>query len=49
MARAWEALPDSTYDAMFWIAKSGPEHYGEHLPRLREWVKELAGESGPRG
>ena len=24
-----------------WIRKSGPEHYEEHLPRLREWVKEV--------
>ena len=43
MVRAWGAQPDSSDDAMFWIAKSGPEHYDEHLPRLREWVKELAG------
>jgi hypothetical protein len=26
-----------------WLRKAGPEHYAEHLPRLREWVKELAG------
>lgn len=24
-----------------WVAKSGPDHYEEHLPRLREWVPEL--------
>jgi hypothetical protein len=28
-------------EAAFWIRKSGAEHYGEHLPRLREWVTEL--------
>ena len=26
-----------------WLRKAGPEHYAEHLPRLREWVKELGG------
>ena len=26
-----------------WLRKAGPEHYAEHLPRLREWVKELSG------
>jgi len=25
-----------------WLRKAGPEHYAEHLPRLREWVKELS-------
>jgi catechol 2,3-dioxygenase-like lactoylglutathione lyase family enzyme len=30
-------------DAAFWISKAGPEHYAEHLPRLREWAKELTG------
>jgi hypothetical protein len=24
-----------------WIRKSGPEHYAEHVPRLREWVGEI--------
>ena len=28
-------------DASFWIRKAGPDHYDEHLPRLREWVKEV--------
>ena len=26
-----------------WLRKAGPDHYAEHLPRLREWVKELSG------
>ena len=26
-----------------WLRKAGPEHYAEHLPRLREWVRELSG------
>jgi hypothetical protein len=29
--------------ADLWLRKAGPEHYAEHLPRLREWVKQLAG------
>jgi hypothetical protein len=28
-------------DATWWIAKAGPDHYDEHLPRLREWVADL--------
>jgi Mycothiol maleylpyruvate isomerase N-terminal domain len=29
--------------ADLWLRKAGPEHYAEHVPRLREWVKELSG------
>jgi hypothetical protein len=29
--------------ADLWLRKAGPEHYAEHVPRLREWVKELVG------
>jgi hypothetical protein len=32
-----------TVEADRWVRKAGPEHYAEHLPRLREWVKELIG------
>ena len=42
MLRAWGTLPDESDEADRWIRKSGPEHYEEHLPRLREWVGELA-------
>jgi hypothetical protein len=41
MLRAWRSLPEPSPEADRWISKSGPEHYAEHLPRLREWVKEL--------
>ena len=41
MLHALSALPSVTEDALRWVRKSGPEHYGEHLPRLREWVDEL--------
>jgi mycothiol maleylpyruvate isomerase-like protein len=42
MLRAWRSLPEGSPEADRWIRKSGPEHYAEHLPRLREWVGELA-------
>jgi hypothetical protein len=41
MLRVWRALPDGSPEADRWISKAGPEHYAEHLPRLREWVPEL--------
>jgi hypothetical protein len=42
MLRAWEPVADSAPDVERWIRKSGPEHYVEHIPRLREWVASLA-------
>jgi hypothetical protein len=41
MLRAWRSLPNDSPEADRWISKSGPEHYAQHLPRLRDWVKEL--------
>jgi hypothetical protein len=41
MLLAWGELPELTPDAAFWIRKAGAEHYGEHLPRLREWIGQL--------
>lgn len=41
MLLEWGELPEVTPEAAFWIRKAGAEHYGEHLPRLREWVAEL--------
>jgi hypothetical protein len=43
MLRAWRSLPEASPEADRWIAKSGPEHYAEHLPRLRDWVSEVDG------
>jgi hypothetical protein len=43
MLRAWESLRETSAEADRWIRKAGPEHYGEHLPRLRDWVAELGG------
>jgi len=41
MRQAWSALPEPDDEAAWWIRKSAVEHYGQHLPRLREWVGEL--------
>jgi hypothetical protein len=38
MLKAWYALPERTPEAQWWVAKAGPEHYSEHVDRLREWV-----------
>ncbi|HYR62649.1 MAG TPA: maleylpyruvate isomerase N-terminal domain-containing protein [Actinomycetota bacterium] len=38
-----QLLEGVTEQAAVWLRKAGPEHYAEHLPRLREWVKELRG------
>jgi Mycothiol maleylpyruvate isomerase N-terminal domain len=48
MLRAWRSLPEGSLEADRWIRKSGPEHYAEHIPRLREWVGEVGrGEPAP--
>ncbi len=41
MLRHWAALPERTLEAEQWVRKSGPKHYDEHLPRLRERVAEM--------
>jgi len=41
MLTAWLLLPEPSPEAVRWINKSGPAHYAEHLPRLKEWVGEL--------
>jgi hypothetical protein len=46
MLQAWYDLREPTDEAAWWVRKSGPEHYAEHLPRLREWVAELIEERG---
>ena len=43
LRRQYFSLPENPpADATWWVRKSGPEHYEEHLPRLGEWVDELA-------
>lgn len=41
MLLAWAALPGPDEESAWWIHKAGPEHYAEHLGRLREWTAEL--------
>ena len=41
MLRAWLSLAEDSAEADRWISKAGPEHYGEHLTRLRDWAREL--------
>jgi len=41
MLQAWYELREPADEAAWWVRKSGPEHYAEHLPRLRDWVAEL--------
>jgi hypothetical protein len=41
MLQAWGVVDTSDLEAQRWIRKAGPEHYSEHLPRLREWAAEL--------
>jgi hypothetical protein len=41
LLQVWRDLELHTDDAHWWIAKSGPDHYAEHLPRLRAWTDEL--------
>jgi hypothetical protein len=41
LLQAWAALPGPDAESAWWIRKAGPEHYAEHLDRLREWTAEL--------
>jgi Mycothiol maleylpyruvate isomerase N-terminal domain len=43
MLDEWDRLPEVTDKADEWFRESGEDHYAEHLPRLRQWVTELAG------
>lgn len=43
MLEEWDRLPEVTDKADEWFRESGEDHYAEHLPRLRQWVTELAG------
>ena len=42
MLTAWYALDHPSEEAAWWVRKAGPEHYAEHVTRLREWVAEVA-------
>jgi hypothetical protein len=42
MLRAWRSLPEDSPEADTWIRRAGTDHHSEYLPKLLEWVKELA-------
>ncbi len=46
MLQDWFALKSRDDEAAWWVEKSGAHHYGQHLPRLREWVPELVARRG---
>jgi hypothetical protein len=46
MLRAWNEVVAQDDVASRWIRKSGPDHYREHLPRLKGWLQELQAASG---
>lgn len=41
VARMLHELAEIPAGARSALGKAGPEHYAQHLPRLREWVAEL--------
>jgi hypothetical protein len=43
MIQEWFLLREPTEEAAWWIRKAAADHYGEHLPRLREWCAEVIG------
>ena len=46
MLQVWVQLRTPGDEAAWWIRKTAVDHYGEHLPRLREWVAELIAARG---
>lgn len=49
MLQALHEIGDPDDEAVWWIRKSGGDHYAEHVDRLRAWVDELVGRRGGRG
>ncbi len=47
MLETWYDLGRQDDEAAWWVRKAGPEHYEEHLGRLREWVVELQARRTP--
>jgi hypothetical protein len=41
MVDEWSLLAEPNGEAVWWVRKSGGDHYAEHLVRLREWTAEL--------
>jgi hypothetical protein len=41
MLHAWGEFPSPDDGATSWIRKAGPDHYREHLPRMKAWLAEV--------
>ncbi|MGH2692025.1 MAG: maleylpyruvate isomerase N-terminal domain-containing protein [Actinomycetota bacterium] len=41
MLEEWDRLRDPDSEACRWFYESTAEHYEEHVPRLRDWAKQL--------
>lgn len=41
MLTAWIEVPSQEAVAEAWIRKTGPDHYAQHLPRLKDWLSEV--------
>jgi hypothetical protein len=41
MLIAWIEVPSQEDVAAAWIRKVGPDHYEQHLPRLKDWLGEV--------
>jgi hypothetical protein len=48
LLQAWHELAELTPEAEFWVHKAGPDHVLEHLPRLEQWIDELAAQPAGR-
>ncbi len=42
MLEEWWRLEEPNRLAQEWFKESGPHHFDEHLPRMREWVQEVS-------
>jgi len=47
MLDEWYRLREPSEEAAWWIRKVAAEHFGEHVPRLREWAAELVDRRRP--
>lgn len=43
MLEEWDRLPEVDDEARRWFYESTEEHYRDHVPQLRDWVRKLRG------
>ena len=41
MLEDWSSMREDSAETAWWIHKAAAPHYDDHLPRLRQWVREL--------